>query len=85
MIVTIDRKYGSGGRLVGEKLSHLLGYRFYDRELLKIAAQESGMHEDVVQHFDEKPTGSLLYSSYLYASLSATDALLAIHIPGSGL
>ncbi len=75
MIVTIDRKYGSGGRLVGEKLAGLLGYRFYDRELLKIAAKESGMHEDVVQHFDEKPAGSLLYSTYLYATLPVTDAL----------
>ena len=75
MIITIDRKYGSGGRMVGEKLSKLLGYRFYDRELLKIAARESGMHEDVVQHFDEKPAGSLLYSSYLYATMSVTDAL----------
>ncbi len=75
MIVTIGRKYGSGGRLVGEKLAKLLNYRFYDRELLKIAARESGMHEDVVAHFDEKPAGSLLYSTYLYATLPVTDAL----------
>ena len=75
MIVTIDRKYGSGGRLVGEKLAKLLGYRFFDRELLKIAAKESGMHEDVVQHFDEKAPGSFLYSTYLYATLPTTDAL----------
>lgn len=75
LIVTIDRKYGSGGRLVGEKLASLLGYQFYDRELLKISAKESGMHEDVVQHFDEKPAGSLLYSTYLYATLPVTDAL----------
>ena len=75
MIVTIGRKYGSGGRMTGEKLAKLLNYRFYDRELLKIAARESGMHEDVVQHFDEKPAGSLLYSTYLYATLPMTDAL----------
>lgn len=75
MIVTIGRKYGSGGRMTGEKLAKLLDYRFYDRELLKIAARESGMHEDVVQHFDEKPAGSLLYSTYLYATLPMTDAL----------
>ena len=41
MIITIDRKYGSGGRMVGEKLAKLLGYRFYDRELLKIAARRA--------------------------------------------
>lgn len=75
MIVTIGRKYGSGGRMTGEKLAKLLNYRFYDRELLKIAARDSGMHEDVVQHFDEKPAGSLLYSTYLYATLPTTDAL----------
>ncbi len=75
MIVTIGRKYGSGGRLTGEKAAKLLNYRFYDRELLKLAARESGMHEDVVQHFDEKPAGSLLYSTYLYATLPMTDAL----------
>ena len=75
MIITIGRKYGSGGRLVGEKLAKLLGYRFYDRELLKISAKESGMHEDVVEHFDEKPAGSLLYSTYLYATVPVTDSL----------
>ena len=75
MIITIDRKYGSGGRMVGEKLAKLLGYRFYDRELLKIAARESGMHEDVVSHFDERPAGSLLYSTFLYATMPVTDAL----------
>lgn len=68
MIITIGRKYGSGGRLVGEKLAKLLGYDFYDQELLKLAARESGLHEDVVAHFDEKPVGSLLYSTYLFAT-----------------
>ena len=75
MIVTIGRKYGSVGRMTGEKLAKLLNYRFYDRELLKIAARDIGMHEDVVQNFDEKPAGSLLYSTYLHATLATTDAL----------
>ena len=58
MIVTIGRKYGSGGRMTGEKLAKLLNYRFYDRELLKIAARDIGMHEDVVQNFDEVHTST---------------------------
>lgn len=73
--MTIDRQYGSGGRLVGEKLSKLLGYEFYDRELLRIAARESGMHEDIVEHLDEKPVSSLLYSTYLYAAAPVAEAL----------
>lgn len=75
MVITIERQYGSGGRLVGEKLAKLLGYQFYDRELLKIAARESGMSEDVVEHFDERPTNSLFLSSYLLSSYMMSDAM----------
>lgn len=75
MVITIERQYGSGGRLVGEKLAKLLGYEFYDRELLKIAARESGMSEDVVEHFDERPTNSLFLSSYLLSSYMMSDAI----------
>ncbi len=75
MVITIERQYGSGGRLVGEKLAKLLGYEFYDRELLKIAARESGMSEDVVEHFDERPTNSLFLSSYLVSSYMMSDTI----------
>ena len=75
MVITIERQYCSGGRLVGEKLAKLLGYEFYDRELLKIAARESGMSEDVVEHFDERPTNSLFLSSYLLSSYMMSDAI----------
>ena len=35
-IITIDRLYGSGGRIMGKKLSKELGIPFYDEEILKI-------------------------------------------------
>lgn len=60
-IITIGRQYGSGGKEIGIRLSKELGIPFYDKELLKKAAQQSGLCEKVFESFDEKPR-SLLYS-----------------------
>ncbi|MDO5147017.1 MAG: cytidylate kinase-like family protein [Eubacteriales bacterium] len=61
-IITIGRQYGSGGREIGKKLSDFYGIPFYDKELLKIAARESGICEEMFESYDEKPTTSFLYS-----------------------
>ena len=61
-IITIGRQCGSGGREVGIALAKDLNIPYYDKELLKRAAKESGLCEEVFEKFDEKPTSSLLYS-----------------------
>ena len=61
-IVTIGREFGSGGRVIGEKLAEKLGVRCYDKELLTLAAKESGMCKELFETHDEKPTNSFLYS-----------------------
>lgn len=61
-IITIGRQYGSGGRQVGQKLAKELGIPYYDKEILKVAAKESGFCEELFENFDEKPTTSFLYS-----------------------
>ncbi|MBR3289853.1 MAG: cytidylate kinase-like family protein [Clostridia bacterium] len=60
-VVTIGRQAGSGGREIGIQLAKELGFAYYDKELLKRAAQESGMCESLFESLDEKPK-SLLYS-----------------------
>lgn len=69
MVITISRQYGSGGREIGEKLAKRLGYQFYDREILTIAAEKSSIHPDVAERFDEKPATSLLYSAYMASGI----------------
>ena len=69
MVITISRQYGSGGREIGEALAKRLGYQFYDREILEIAAQNSNIHPDVAERFDEKPATSLLYSAYMASGI----------------
>ena len=61
-IITIGRQIGSGGREIGEKLALKLGIPFYDKDLLKRAAKESGLCEEIFENFDEKPSSSFLYS-----------------------
>lgn len=61
-VITIGRQYGSAGKEIGFKLAERLGIKCYDNELLKIAAKESGLCEQIFETHDEKPTQSFLYS-----------------------
>ena len=61
-IITITRQYGSGGHEIGELLAKKLGITFYDKELISMAAKESGVSPEVFEKADEKPANSLLYS-----------------------
>lgn len=61
-IITIGRQFGSGGREIGEVLAKKLNIPFYDKELISLAAKESGMDAEVFNNVDERATNSLLYS-----------------------
>ena len=61
-IITIGRQFGSGGRAIGEKLAQKVGVTFYDKELISLAAKESGVSPEVFEDADEKAANSLLYS-----------------------
>ncbi len=61
-IITISRQHGSGGREIGSLLAKRLGIPYYDNELIKIAAEESGFDEKHFRDFDKSATNSFLYS-----------------------
>jgi cytidylate kinase len=61
-IYTIGREFGSGGKVIGEKLAEKLGIKLYDKELLQQAAKDSGFCQEIFENHDEKPTNSFLYS-----------------------
>lgn len=61
MVITVGRQYGSGGREIGAKLAERFGITYYDDLLLKKAAEESGLCEELFRSFDERPK-SFLYS-----------------------
>ena len=60
--LTIARQYGSGGREIGLAVAEMLGVKAYGRELINIAARESGMSEEILNIADERQPSSLLYT-----------------------
>jgi cytidylate kinase len=56
-IITISRQYGSGGREIGERVATQLGYVYYDRELIKRAAQEGSFDEKLIREDGEGVLG----------------------------
>lgn len=63
VVITIARQYGSGGKTVGEMLADRLGIHFYDKELMKLASEDSGINETLFVNADEKPKGSWFFGS----------------------
>ena len=78
-VITISRQYGSGGRFVGRKLAEALNIPFYDKELITMAAEESGMSRELFEKADEKASNSLLYTlsmnSYLLHGMAGVPDL----------
>lgn len=59
-VINIGRQLGSGGKEIGEKLSAKLGISFYDKELISLASQESGLCRDFFERADEKTSQNIL-------------------------
>ena len=53
IIINIGRQLGSGGREVARRLAETFGCKFYDKELLNLAARESGFSEKFFEQNDE--------------------------------
>lgn len=62
LVITIGRQCGSAGKVIGQQLAEELGIKCYDKELLALAAKQSGLCEELFETHDEKPTSSFLYS-----------------------
>ena len=53
-VITINRMYGSGGRLLGKALAEELGIHFYDQELIRLASEENDIPYEELLKVDEK-------------------------------
>ena len=54
IIINIGRQLGSGGHVIGRMLALDFNANYYDRELLNLAAKESGFSEKVFEQNDER-------------------------------
>ncbi len=59
-IINVGRQLGSGGREIGEKLAARLGIGFYDKELINLASQESGLCKEFFEKADETASQGII-------------------------
>lgn len=61
-VITIGRQFGCGAHEIGTKLAEKLNIPYYDKEIIKRAANDSGFDENLFHFYDEKPTTSFLFN-----------------------
>ena len=78
-IITIGREYGAGGRTIAKRLSELLDIPYYDKDIIKITAQETGFSEEMIYDTEESEAGRSFFSWFLPTGIAnSTDkAILA--------
>ena len=54
LIISVGRQLGSGGRTIAKMLADEFGCKFYDREVLNLAAKESGFSEEFFEKIGMK-------------------------------
>ena len=61
VVITISRQFGSGGADIGALLAKDLGINLYDKSILRMTSDESGIKESYFHIADEKAGNRLLY------------------------
>lgn len=61
IIVTIARQYGSGGKTIGQMYAKKNGIPCHERDILRIASDESGINEALFAQVDEKLVNGSLF------------------------
>lgn len=72
-IITVGREFGSGGRELGKRLADLLGYAYYDKEIMDEIAKRTKLSENYVHQIVEQQAGI-----YLPITVGKT-----LHTPGT--
>ena len=77
IVITINREYGSGGRYVGELLAKKLGIKLYDKNLIMMVSDESGLSASYIEEKEQSIAGTLLanFNSQYYNNLTNDDNL----------
>lgn len=74
-VINIGRQLGSGGKDVGEILARRLGIKVYDKQLINLAAEQSGLCPEFFEQADEKQARNIFSTliGYLRAPFSGED------------
>ena len=79
-VVAISREYGSGGRTIAKVLAEELGISCFDKTIIKLTAEKSGLEPSFVEKSEEKVANSFLFSMQ-YSAYSSLDSLIYYDTP----
>ena len=85
-IITISREFGSGGRSIGKAVAEALQIPYYDKEIIKQVAEQTGFSPDYIENTGEYAPGKSILSylstiagqSGIMGGMSAADFLWSI-------
>lgn len=80
-IVTISRQYGSGGRYIGRLLAEKLGVPFYDKDIIHIAAKESGLSEEIMERLEESSSTRYLFMQRISSDEETLQTNMSYSVP----
>lgn len=81
-IITISREFGTGARIIGREVANQLGFGYYDRALIEMAAEKSGLSEEFIERTEEKASNGFLYN-LATAAYIASDITLQYSVPAN--
>ena len=61
-LITISREYGSGGRIIGGIVAKKLGVALYDREIIDMAVEKSGLSREIIETAELRAKNNFSYS-----------------------
>ena len=76
-IITISREYGSGGSAIGKLVAEQLGWKYYDKQLIDLAADESGLSPKFIEKSEQSLSSGWLYNMMLGSNYSSNYATAA--------
>ncbi len=61
-LITISREYGSGGRIIGGLVAKEMGIPVYDREIIDMAVEKSGLSREIIETAELRAKNNFSYS-----------------------
>lgn len=71
LIITIGREYGSGGRQIGQIVAEKLGVSFYDKKIISLAAEKSGLSDEFIANNEQRVKSGFMHNLATSAAYSS--------------
>ena len=85
-VINLGRQLGSGGKEIGEKLAKALNIAFYDKELIQLASDESGLCKEFFEKADERAQQTMLGGLFgVNVPRSSQSPIISIWVMGAPL